>query len=68
MGTIVESPTEFFSARIKKKDRKETIVQELLADQKSREYFKKKYNEIQEKSTSGGKKWYRQMQERKKRR
>ena len=68
MGTIVESPTEYFSARIKKKDRKETIVQELLADQKSREYFKKKYNEIQNKSVSGGKKWYKQMQERKKRR
>ena len=50
------------------KDRKETIVQELLADQKSREYFKRKYNEIQDKSASGGKKWYKQMQERKKRR
>lgn len=68
MGTIVESPTEYFSARIKKKDRKETIVQELLADQKSSEYFKRKYNEIQDKSVSGGKKWYKQMQERKKRR
>jgi|SRR5579871_6638515 len=67
-GRIIESPHEFFSARIKKKDRKETIVQELLADQKSREYFKRKYNEIQEKSTSGGKKWYRKMQERKNRR
>ena len=59
MGSIIESPTEFFSARIKKKDRKETIVQELLADQKSREHFKKKYNDIQEKSVSGGKKWCR---------
>jgi Fcf2 pre-rRNA processing len=68
MGTIVESPVEYFSARIKKKDRKETIVQELLADQKSREYFKRKYNEIQDKSTSGGKNWYKKMQERKKRR
>jgi Fcf2 pre-rRNA processing len=66
MGRMVESPTEFFSARIKKKDRKETIVQELLADQKSREYFKRKYNEIQEKSVSGGKRWYKKMQERKK--
>lgn len=68
MGTIVESPSEYFSARIKKKDRKETIVQEILADQKSRDYFKKKYNEIQEKSASGGKKWYKRTQERKKRR
>jgi hypothetical protein len=68
MGTIVESPTEYFNARIKKKDRKETIVQELLADQKSREYFKRRYNEIQDKSTSGGKNWYKKMQERKKQR
>jgi Fcf2 pre-rRNA processing len=68
MGTIVESPTEFFSARIKKKDRKETIVQELLADQKSRDYFKRKYNEIQDKAGSGGKKWYKNQQNRKKRR
>jgi Fcf2 pre-rRNA processing len=67
MGTIIESPTEYFSARIKKKDRKQTIVEELLADQKSREYFKKKYNELQEKSASGGKKWYKKMQVRKKR-
>lgn len=68
MGTIVESPTEYFSARIKKKDRKQTIVEELLADQKSRDYFKKKYSELQEKSASGGKKWYKKMQERKGRR
>ena len=68
MGTIVESPTEFFSARIPKRDRKETIVQELLADKESRDYFKKKYNEIQERSISGGKKWYKKMQERKERR
>jgi len=66
MCTIVESPTEFFSVKIKKNDQQETIVQELLANHKGREYFKK-FNEIQEKSTSGGRKYYRQMQERKKR-
>jgi hypothetical protein len=68
MGTIIESPTEYFSARIKKKDRKQTIVEEILADQKGKEYFKKKYNELQEKSASGGKKWYKKMQERKRQR
>jgi hypothetical protein len=68
MGRVIESPHEFFSARIKKKDRKETIVQELLSDQKSREYFKRRYSEIQEKATSGGKKWYRKVSERKKKR
>lgn len=68
MGTIIESPTEYFSARIKKKDRKETIVEELLADQQSRAYFKKKYNEIQDKAAGGGKKWYKQMKDRRKNR
>jgi hypothetical protein len=68
MGTIVESPAEYFSSRIKKKDRKDTIVEELLVDQKSREYFKRKYNEIQEKAVSGGKMWYKKMQGRKKQR
>jgi len=68
MGTIIESPTEYFSGRIKKKDRKETIVEELLADNQSRNYFKKKYTEIQDKAASGGKKWYRQMKDRRKKR
>jgi len=68
MGTIIESPTEYFSARIKKKDRKETIVEELLADNRSRDYFKKKYLEIQDKTASGGKKWYKKMKDRRKKR
>jgi len=68
MGTIIESPTEYFSARIKKKDRKETIVDELLADNRSRDYFKKKYLEIQDKAASGGKKWYRKMKDRRRKR
>jgi Fcf2 pre-rRNA processing len=68
MGMIVESPAEYFSARIKKKDRKATIVEELLADQKTQAHFKKKYNEIQEKAASGGRKWYKQMKDRRKRR
>jgi Fcf2 pre-rRNA processing len=68
MGRIIEGATESPGARIKKRDRKETIVQELLADQKSREYFKRKYNEIQDRNASGGKNWYRKLQDRKKRR
>lgn len=68
MGTIVESPAEYFSGRIKKKDRKATIVEELLADQKTQVHFKKKYNEIQEQAASGGRRWYKQMKDRRKRR
>jgi len=56
MGIMIESPTEHFSAQIKKKDRNETIVDKLLGDNQSRNYFKK-YIEIQGKAASGGKKW-----------
>lgn len=51
MGTIIEGPSEYYSARINKKDRKDHIVEELLADQASRSYFKKKYLEIQDKKS-----------------
>lgn len=45
-GTIVEDSTEFFSARINRKQRKKTIADELLSDDKTRQYFKRKYDEI----------------------
>ncbi|CAG8564654.1 8625_t:CDS:2 [Funneliformis caledonium] len=48
IGTIKEGPTEFFSSRIPRKERKQTIADELLADQKSKSYFKRKFSEIQE--------------------
>lgn len=34
VGTVVEGPGEFYSARIPRKQRKRTIVEELLADEK----------------------------------
>ncbi|CAI2182100.1 2046_t:CDS:2, partial [Funneliformis geosporum] len=48
IGTIKEGPTEFFSSRIPRKERKQTIADELLADEKSKSYFKRKFSEIQE--------------------
>ncbi|BFZ61411.1 dTDP-fucopyranose mutase [Saitoella coloradoensis] len=50
MGTVVEGPTEYYSARIPKGERKETILGELLAETDRKEYFKRKYGEIQEKA------------------
>lgn len=47
-GTIVEDSSEFFSARLTKKQRKKTFAQELLADDKTKTYFKRKYGEIME--------------------
>ncbi|KAI8973599.1 Fcf2 pre-rRNA processing-domain-containing protein [Mycotypha africana] len=61
IGTIVEGPTEFYSARLNKKERKQTIVDELLANEESKQYYKRKYSEVQEKSNSGGKKHFKKL-------
>ncbi|KAK3588636.1 hypothetical protein CHS0354_038866 [Potamilus streckersoni] len=47
-GEVVETPADFYHARIPKKHRKATIVDELLADVETRKYNKRKYTEIQE--------------------
>ncbi|NWX45102.1 TDIF2 protein, partial [Steatornis caripensis] len=46
VGTVVDSPIDFYHSRIPKKERKRTIVEELLADSEFRRYNKKKYQEI----------------------
>ncbi|KAI8993565.1 Fcf2 pre-rRNA processing-domain-containing protein [Pilobolus umbonatus] len=61
VGTIIESPTEFFSARMTRKERKGTIVDELLANEESKQYYKRKFNETQEKKRSGGKKDFKKL-------
>ncbi|KAJ2814100.1 rrna-processing protein fcf2 [Coemansia furcata] len=58
VGTIIEGPTEFYSSRLTKKERKTTLVDELLADKQARDYFKRKVNEIHAHNVSGGKNWY----------
>ncbi|KAK9480359.1 Fcf2 pre-rRNA processing-domain-containing protein [Lipomyces japonicus] len=67
-GTIVEGPTEFFSSRLTKKERKQTLADEILADQKSKEYFKRRYDEIQTVKTSGGKNHYKGVKQKRVRR
>ncbi|KAM3912853.1 deoxynucleotidyltransferase terminal-interacting protein 2 [Leptodactylus fuscus] len=46
VATVVDNPIDFYHSRIPKKDRKRTIVEELIADSKFRRYNKKKYQEI----------------------
>ena len=52
VGTIVEGSSEYKSSRINKRDRKQTITDEILADQQIMNYSKRKYNELQEKNSS----------------
>ncbi|XP_075736133.1 deoxynucleotidyltransferase terminal-interacting protein 2-like isoform X2 [Rhipicephalus microplus] len=45
VGTVMDSPADFYHARVPKKDRKQTMVEELLADAEFRRFNKKKYSE-----------------------
>lgn len=61
VGTIIEGPTEFRSARLTNKERKRTLVEEVLAGEKTTRRFKSKYNEIQKAKTSGRKDHYKKI-------
>ncbi len=52
-GTVIEGPTEFFSARINKKERSKNFVEEAMATEEATGRFKRKYGEIQESKMSG---------------
>ena len=66
MGTIVEAPHEFVSGRLSKKERKATIMDELLSDDRLRGYTRKTFLQIQKKKSSGGKRWHKNNMNRRK--
>jgi hypothetical protein len=43
---VLDSPADFYHSRLPKKERKRTIVEELLADSDFKRYNKKRYTEI----------------------
>ncbi|KAK7855410.1 rrna-processing protein fcf2 [Quercus suber] len=58
IGTVVESASDFFTGRLKNKERKGTIAAELLSDRTLADYRKRKVREIEEKNQPGGnEKW-----------
>lgn len=67
VGTLVEGPTEFYSARLTKKERKRTLVEEVLSSGQALSKFKSKYNEIQERKSSGKKSHYKKLVARRRR-
>jgi hypothetical protein len=66
VGTVIEGNTEFFNSRINRKDRKKTILEEVMADSTSKDRFKRKYNEIQQSKKSGKKEFYKKLKEQRK--
>jgi hypothetical protein len=61
VGTIIEGPTEFFSARLSNRDRKRTLVEDVLASENAAGRFKAKYGEIQASKKSGKKQFYKNL-------
>lgn len=66
VGRVVEGPTEFYSARLTKKEQKQTFADELLSNPTLKSYRKRKYMEIQEQKEQGGKNFYKQKKNRQK--
>ncbi|KAI5818763.1 Fcf2 pre-rRNA processing-domain-containing protein [Pyronema omphalodes] len=63
VGTVIEGNTEFFNARINKRDRKKTILEEILADKSGTARFKRKFEDIQQSKKSGKKEYYKNIKE-----
>ncbi|KAM7484908.1 hypothetical protein LguiA_000917 [Lonicera macranthoides] len=54
VGTVIESASEFFAGRLTKKERKQTLADELLFDNSLGDYRKRKVREIEEQNRPGG--------------
>lgn len=61
VGTVIPGPTDYFSARLTKKDRKRTLLADVLETEAATKRFKNKYGEIQAVKTSGKKAHYKKM-------
>lgn len=48
MGTVIEGKQEFYSSRMSRRERKQTLAEEILADASTRHYMKRKFKEISE--------------------
>lgn len=66
VGTIIEGPTEYLSGRIENKNRKRTLVEEVLAGEQQNGRFKKKYGEVQDRKGSGKKAFYKALKDKRK--
>lgn len=60
-GTLVEGPIEHHNGRLTRKERKQTLVEEVLATGESDGKFKDRYQKIQEKKMSGKKGHYKKL-------
>ena len=53
VGKVVDSPADRYSDRVPNKERKSTLVDELMADAQFQKYSKRRYAEILEERSRG---------------
>ena len=61
VGTVIEGPTEWYSARLNRKDRSKNFVEEEMRNEQQTGRFKRMYDEIQNARTSGKKAHYKKV-------
>lgn len=61
VGTIIEGPTDFYSSRLQNRERKRTLVEEIMQGERSTGRFKNKYNDVQLAKTRGKKAHYKAL-------
>jgi len=61
VGTVIEGATEFYSSRLNNKDRKQTMLEEVVAQEQNSGRFKSKYNDISKTKMSGKKNFYKAL-------
>jgi Fcf2 pre-rRNA processing len=66
VGTIIEGPTEFFSSRLSKHERSQTLVDQTMTTEAQSGRFKSRYMEAQLKKKSGKKDHYKNLMARRK--
>ena len=64
-GTVIEGPTEFFSSRLTKKQRKTNLVDEIMADPESSGWAQQKYKKMQQAKGAASRKWGKNIPNRK---
>lgn len=55
VGQVIEGPTDYYSGRIPKKQRKRTLAEEVMEGERETGKFKSQYEDVQKKRTSGKK-------------
>jgi hypothetical protein len=68
IGTVIEGPTEFFSSRLSKPRRSNTLLAETLMTESKAGKLKSKYAQLQKQQRSGKKAFYRSLVARRKKR